>query len=149
MPKYFVPLMLSVFSAFLHAADVPPPNYDEGKVPRYVLPDPLTMQDGHKVTTPEQWINERRPELLKLFEEHVYGKATLFRTGNMAFNTRFEYLASKEVYNGKGVQHQFQIVWYRGDDAHRVDVLAYTPKSGTTFPAFFGLNFMGNHTVDA
>ena len=148
--EYFVPLILSALSTFLPAADIPPPNYDEAKVPPYMLPDPLTMQDGRKVTTPEQWTKERRPELLKLFEEHVYGKATLFRTGNTAFKTRFEYLTSKEVYGGKGIQHQFQIVWFQGEDTHRVDVLAYTPKGASgKVPAFIGLNFQGNHTVDA
>ena len=155
MQKSFIPLtlLLSFVVSQLCVAEVPPPNYDESKVPEYVLPDPLTMQDGRKVETAEQWITERRPELLRLFEENVYGKATQFRTGNTAFKTRFESLASKEVYNGKGFQHQFQIVWYQGDepgeDAHRVDVLAYTPKSDTKVPAFIGLNFMGNHTVDA
>ncbi|MCL2743824.1 MAG: acetylxylan esterase [Planctomycetaceae bacterium] len=123
------------------------PNYDESKVPNYILPDPLTMQYGRKVTTPEQWTKERRPELLKLFEEHMFGKATLFRTGNTVFKTRFEYLSSKPVYDGKGIQHQFQIVWYRDNDEHRVDVLAYVPKSEKKVPAFIGLNFMGNHTV--
>ena len=150
MSKYFVAIILFALPTLLFAAAVAPPNYDEAKVPEYVLPDPLTMQDGRKVTTPEQWFNERRPELLKLFEENVYGKATLFRTGNTAFKTRFEYLTSKEVYNGKGIQHQFQIIWYQGDDTHTVDVLAYTPKGASgKVPAFIGLNFLGNHTVNA
>jgi len=125
-----------------------PPLFDEEKIPKYVLPDALKMQDGRKATTPEQWTKERRPELLKLFEEHMHGKATLFRTGNTAFKTRFEYLSSKPVYDGKGIQHQFQIVWYRGNDEHRVAVLAYVPKTDKKVAAFIGLNFMGNHTVD-
>jgi len=111
--------------------------------------DPLTMQDGRKVTSPEQWFKERRPELLKLYEEHIYGKPTLFRTGNTAFKTRFEYLTSKPVYGSKGVQHQFQIVWYQDDDTHRVDVLAYVPKSDSKVPVFVSLNYLGNHTVAA
>ncbi|MCL2742525.1 MAG: acetylxylan esterase [Planctomycetaceae bacterium] len=162
MPKYFVPIVL-LLTLFLAAAElrsaevvpVAPANYDEAKVQEYTLPDPLTMQDGRKVTTAEQWMKERRPELLKLFEEHVYGKATLFRKGNKTFKTRFEYLNSKPVYDGKGIQHQFQIVWYQGNEpdenAHRVDVLVYTPKLavGKKVPAFVSLNFQGNHTTDA
>jgi len=152
MTKYLLPLMLPLFffvTAQLRAQEVAPANYDESKIAQYVLPDPLTMRDGRKVQTPEQWIQERRPELLKLFEEHVYGKATLFRTDNTTFKTRFEYLSSKPVYNGKGIQHQFQIVWYQDEDTHRVDVLAYVPKSDKKVPAFVSLNFQGNHTVDA
>jgi hypothetical protein len=40
------------------------------------LPDPLTTNDGRRVTSPEQWRAVRRPELLKLAEEQIYGCAT-------------------------------------------------------------------------
>ena len=37
-------------------------NYDEAKAnPRPPLPDPLTLNDGRKVTTAEMWWNKRRP----------------------------------------------------------------------------------------
>ena len=48
-------------------------NYDEAKVPKYTLPDPLVMTDGTKVTSAEMWRTKRRPEIYKLFQEHVYG----------------------------------------------------------------------------
>jgi|GEM_PF-176461 len=37
------------------------------------LPDALTMFDGTPVTSPTQWYEERRPELLRLFQHYVYG----------------------------------------------------------------------------
>ena len=37
------------------------------------LPDPLLMLDGRRVTTREQWFNERRPELIALFQHYMYG----------------------------------------------------------------------------
>lgn len=40
-------------------------NYDELKVPKYELPDPLILQDGNKVLDKEIWIKERRPEIIK------------------------------------------------------------------------------------
>ena len=49
-------------------------NYDETKVPQYELPCPLTCMDGTKCITPEQWFHVRRPELLHLFSENIYGK---------------------------------------------------------------------------
>ena len=49
-------------------------NYDEAKVGQYTPPDPLITADGRKVTTPDLWNQERRPELLRLFETEVYGK---------------------------------------------------------------------------
>lgn len=37
------------------------------------LPDPLVMLDGRRVTSTEQWTNERRPELKTLFQHYMYG----------------------------------------------------------------------------
>ena len=50
------------------------PNDDESKVPPYTLPDPLVLADGRKVRDARTWTLERRPELLRLFETHVYGR---------------------------------------------------------------------------
>lgn len=47
--------------------------YEESRVPEYVLPDLFTMSDGITVSTPADWESKRRPEILGLFEEHVYG----------------------------------------------------------------------------
>ena len=37
------------------------------------LPDPLVMLDGAKVTTKQQWVEKRRPELKALFQHYMYG----------------------------------------------------------------------------
>src|SRR5207253_8897550 len=42
---------------------------------RPALPDPLVMMDGARVTTAEQWTQQRRPELKALFEYYMYGVA--------------------------------------------------------------------------
>ena len=50
-------------------------NYDESKANPYPnLPDPLVMNDGTKVTTPEQWWLRRRPEIVEDFNREVYGR---------------------------------------------------------------------------
>jgi hypothetical protein len=50
-------------------------NYDPAKAnPFPDLPDPLTLQDGRKVTAPEVWWKERRPEIVEDFEREVYGR---------------------------------------------------------------------------
>ena len=51
-----------------------PVNYDESYVGTYTLPDPLTMENGQKVHDAKTWYNKRRPEVLHLFEENVYGR---------------------------------------------------------------------------
>ncbi len=51
-----------------------PANTDEAKATLYPdLPDPLTMQDGRAVTDAAMWRQERRPELLALFDRDIYG----------------------------------------------------------------------------
>ncbi|QJD79259.1 glucuronyl esterase domain-containing protein [Spirosoma rhododendri] len=50
-------------------------NYDEATAnPCPQLPDALTTKGGKKVTTPEQWWQVRRPELLDSFEQEMYGR---------------------------------------------------------------------------
>jgi len=49
-------------------------SYDLEDIPPYKLPDPLVMQDGRKVTSPEMWSKERRPELMNLFKDYIYGR---------------------------------------------------------------------------
>jgi hypothetical protein len=54
------------------------PNYqntDEAKAnPFPTLPDPLTLKNGEKVTTPEMWWKLRRPEIVEDFDREVYGR---------------------------------------------------------------------------
>ena len=59
-------------------ADVNSPfaaNYDESKANPYpVLPEILRTEDGTKVTTPREWWDVRRPEIVEGFEREVYGR---------------------------------------------------------------------------
>ena len=49
-------------------------NYSEEKIPPYTLPDPLTMTSGERVATAEQWSTKRRPEILKFYQNEIYGR---------------------------------------------------------------------------
>ena len=50
-------------------------NYDESKAnPFPNLPDPLTLNNGQKVTTPAMWWDKRRPEIVEMIEKSVYGR---------------------------------------------------------------------------
>ena len=51
------------------------PNYDELIANPYPFyPDPLVTESGKRVTSAKMWYKVRRPELVRLFEEHVYGR---------------------------------------------------------------------------
>jgi hypothetical protein len=50
-------------------------NYDEAKANPYPkLPDPLRLKNGEKVTTPEMWWKQRRPEIVEDFDREIYGR---------------------------------------------------------------------------
>src|SRR3954467_15372202 len=67
--------------AFGQVADAPdaavkniPVNYTEANVGTYTLPDPLKLSDGQSVTDAGTWMNKRRPEIVRLFEENQFGR---------------------------------------------------------------------------
>src|SRR5688572_5844380 len=50
-------------------------NYDEAKADRYPdIPELLTLKDGRKVSTAEEWWKLRRPEIVEDFEREVFGR---------------------------------------------------------------------------
>ena len=66
-------LSLLLVALAARAQRVPGYNYDESKIPPYTLLDPLRLADGHTITTPQQWFTQRRPEILRLFEQNIFG----------------------------------------------------------------------------
>jgi hypothetical protein len=52
-----------------------PVNYDESKANIYPnLPDPLVLNNGKRVTTAKVWWNERRPQIVELFDREILGR---------------------------------------------------------------------------
>ena len=50
-------------------------NFGESKVPPFPPPpDPLVMNDGQKVTSAKMWWDQRRPQLVELFDREIYGR---------------------------------------------------------------------------
>jgi hypothetical protein len=60
------------------AADPASPNaanYDEAKATLYPnLPDPLTLKNGRRVGSADDWWKQRRPEIVEAFDREVYGR---------------------------------------------------------------------------
>ena len=49
-------------------------NYDEAKTPHYDLPKLLVTPEGKKITSPQEWNEIRRPQILSLFSNLIYGR---------------------------------------------------------------------------
>ena len=138
--------LILVTGMFVGGAAAQEANYDEDKVPDYVLPDPLVLSSGEPVTDADAWRNQRRPEILRLFEEHVYG-----RSPAAPVRLRFE-VTSVDEHALDGAAVRKEITVYFADDAPepKMDFLMYLPREREgAVPLFLGLNFYGNHTIHA
>ncbi len=120
-------------------------NYDEAKVPPYTLPDPLVMTNGRPVKDARTWTFKRRPEILRLFETQVYGKmpprpkrihSTLGKT-------------DAEALKGLATRKEVVISFSKDPQGPKMYLLIYVPNGvKRRVPAFLGLNFNGNQSVE-
>lgn len=117
-------------------------NYDEDNVPDYTLPDALVCADGTRVSSAAVWEQKRRAEILRLFEDQVYGKMP-GRTEKMSFETRS---VDERALDSAAIRKEVRVQFAPGDCW--MDVLMFLPRRvKIPVPLFVGLNFGGNHTV--
>jgi hypothetical protein len=130
------------------ATQQPPPgfNYDEAKVPAYTLPDALRLADGRRATDAATWKRARRPELVALYEQNVYGRSAPPPHG-VRYVVRDN---TAGALGGLATRRQIGILLTGREDGARIELLMYVPAKHTgRVPAFLGLNFSGNDTVNA
>lgn len=105
------------------------------------LPDPLHCLDGTKVTTRQQWEQQRKPELKRLFQHYMYGyfpepqkiTAVVERQRN-------------DYFGGKATKKEVTIR-FGPEGTPPIHLLLVTPNARKPAPVFVGLNFNGNHTL--
>jgi len=127
------------------AAPAPRPvNYEETRAGTYTLPDPLIAEDGSPVATAADWHERRRPELIRLFERHVYGISPPPPT-----ELRHDVFdLDPNALGGTAVRKQVRVFFGEGADAPKQDILIYLPAAVSgPVPLILSLNFRGNHTV--
>ncbi|OHB78956.1 MAG: acetylxylan esterase [Planctomycetes bacterium RBG_16_64_10] len=127
-----------------HPAGAQSTNYDERKVPKYTLPDPLIFPDGRRVRTAQEWYDERRGQVLKLFEEQVYGRApgrpAALRYGALA--------RDEQAMGGQAVRKEVRLFFTGDGRGPFMDILIFLPNGAARpVPLIVGLNFAGNHAT--
>ena len=142
------PIVAATFSLVMSVpTEAAEANYDESKVGNLPVPDPLRMEDGSKVTSAEQWRNERRPELLNLFREHVYGRSPGKPKMRFQVHATSATNEDKKAIGGKASRYLASIT-FEDRETPKIDVLIYVPNDARKpVPAFLGLNFQGTHTI--
>jgi hypothetical protein len=120
-------------------------NLDESKVGTYTLPPLLVARDGTPIRTPEQWIAKRRPEIMKLYEDNVYGHVPAWRPENMRFMVVEE---SPNALGGTAHRKQVEIRFSSDPNSPVLHLLLYTPANAKgRVPVFLCLHFSGNWAI--
>jgi hypothetical protein len=105
------------------------------------FPDPLVMLNGQRVTTRQQWLEQRRPELKALFAHYMYGHMP-------PAHPQFEPGASDSKYFGGKATKKEVVIHLTGSGNPTLQLLVIVPNHRTgPAAAFVGLNFCGNHTL--
>lgn len=121
-------------------------NVDESQVPDITLPDPLILENGVPVTRAEDWHDLRRPELLTLFEHFVYGRAPQHPQPLTIDVTS----VTDDALDGLATRKEVTVGFSDDPRDPAMHLLVTLPRHREApVPLFLGLNFMGNHTIDA
>jgi hypothetical protein len=137
----FCNICLLTFLSFSSQSQI---NYDETKVPEYKLPEILISNNGKKIQTAEDWITIRRPEIIKLFEEYVYGKFP-----ETDLKIKFETVKTdSNALCGKAIQKDVVACFLKEGDTIQMEILIFIPANATKpVPLFLGMNFYGNQAI--
>ena len=110
----------------------------------YVLPELLRNSDGTETTDRNIWMEKRRPEILTLFEDEVYGRVP-DRTISMNISSVG---IDKDALDGKAIRKEVILSFEKRGKQLDLIVLMYLPKKiNGPVPTFVGLNFAGNHSI--
>ncbi|MSU37245.1 MAG: hypothetical protein EXS36_19550 [Pedosphaera sp.] len=119
--------------------------YHEAKVPPYDLPPLLVSSEGKPITTSEEWFNVRRPQVMALFGNLIYG---IVPAPESPIRTMFEVVnANREFMNGRATRKDVRIRFENAKGSAEMLILVFTPNGGgKPVPAFL-LHSFGNRTV--
>jgi hypothetical protein len=125
-------------------AQQPTTNYDEAAIVPYTLPDLLKTRSGHTVKTAADWANLRRPEVLAMFEDSVFG-----RTPRGWGKPRFETVSVRsDALGGKAIRKIVRITLPEHPEWAGLELMLHLPKDAKQpVPCFVGANFGGNEAV--
>jgi (4-O-methyl)-D-glucuronate---lignin esterase len=136
-------------------------NYDEAKANPYPnLPDPLVLNDGRKVTTPEMWWKLRRPEIVEDFDRDIYGRVptntpkvnwemtSTIKTNNGAVPVITKQLVG-HVDNSLDTNITVNIQLSLTTPAHATHPVPVIMQLGFNFPPGFFARFRGTNNFDS
>lgn len=120
-------------------------NYYEEKVPDYTLPPLLVTEDGEKVTRSNEWYKVRRPEILELFSENVYGQVS-----DTPYEQTFKVVnEDRNAMEGEATLKEVVITITSGEKSLLIHLNLFVPnKAKIPVPLFLLINNRGPDVVD-
>jgi hypothetical protein len=123
-----------------------PVNYDDALAGTYTLPDPLMLANGKRVKDVKTWINQRRPQIIRMFEENEYGRAP-GRPKGMSFDV---FDKGTPALDGKAFRKQVTIYFSADKSGPKVGLLIYLPaEAKKPVPLLLNLSFGPNSSAVA
>ena len=120
-------------------------NYDESKVPPYTLPDVLKTTTNVAVKNKATWETIRRPEIINLFEENVYGQMP-------KSYDRLTYSVTNENANamgGKAILKEVLIEVVNNSKPLKINLVLFVPRQQKgPVPVFLLINNRGKENTD-
>ena len=120
-------------------------NYDEANVPQYTLPQLLQTTEGKTVKNKKAWEKDRRPEIISLFKQNVYGQMP------EGFDSiRFELTRTDpKAMDGRATLKEVMVkVWNKGKHVS-IPVVLFVPNARSKpAPAFLLINNRSKRNTD-
>jgi hypothetical protein len=111
--------------------------------PCAALPDPLVMLDGRRVSSPGQWFDQRRPELMALFQHYMYGTLP-----PKPAQMRARVVAEFDDFAGGKATLRLITLETGSNGAPQINLMLVLPNHRPgRVPVFLGLNFCGNQSL--
>jgi len=129
----------------VHAQNAAEANYDESKVPPYTLPDVLKTTTNRDVRDKATWEKVRRPEIIKLFEENVYGQMPK-TYDRLTYSIKNE---NASAMAGKALLKEVVIEVVRNNKSLKINLVLFVPtKQKGPVPVFLLINNRGKDNTD-
>jgi hypothetical protein len=111
------------------------------------LPDSLRSQSGKIFTSASEWRQQRRPEILELFREHVYGRSPIDRPDTLKFET---VSVARNAMDGRATRRQIRISFSSAGGDGAIRLLLFIPNRSTTaVPCLLLIDHRGAQNTDA
>jgi len=101
-------------------------NYEEAKVPAYDLPELLVTSEGKRITTAKEWREVRRPQIMGLFGNLIYGRVPESATPlEVGFR---EVKREEDFMGGKATRKDVDILLKTGRGEKTMRIVVYVPN---------------------